>query len=73
MRVVVASREQRGVYARMQRLHSTAEERGRTGDVLDRARVDAFRLQSGARSIGRDEIPAELAQAARERDKTIQI
>ena len=73
MRVVVASREKRRVYARMQRLHSAAEERGRTGDLLDRTRIDAFRLEGRARAIGRDEIPAELAQAARERDKTIQI
>ena len=70
VRGVVAAREERRVDLRVQRLHATAEERGRAGDVLDRARADALRGQRGARSVGGDELPAEVAQAAREHVET---
>jgi hypothetical protein len=73
MRLVVTPRKQRGMYPRMQRLDATAEQDGRSGLLLDRLRVDALRRQRGARAIGRDQIPAKLAQTARERDETGRI
>ena len=73
MRFVVSPREKRGVDAWMQCLHAPAEQNGRAGLVFDALRVHALHRERGARSIGRDQIPAELAQTARERDETGRI
>ena len=73
MRLVVTPRKERGMDPRMQRLDATAEQDRGSGLVLDRLRVDALCRERGARAIGRDQIPAKLAQTARERDKTGRI
>ena len=73
MRLVVTPRKQRGMNTWMQRLHAPAEKDGRSRLFLDRFRVHAFGRERGARAVGRDQIPAKLAQAARERDKTGRI
>jgi len=55
---------------RMERLHAPAEEGRLLRDVLDRAGGDALGGEGGARAVRGDELPAEVAQAARERGKT---
>jgi hypothetical protein len=73
VRFVVPPREERGMDARMQRFHATAEQDRRAGLLLDGFRVHAFHRERGTRAIGRDEIPSKLAQTARERDETGRI
>jgi len=41
--------------------------------AADALRVHALHRERGARAIGRDQIPAGLAQTARERDETGRI
>jgi len=73
MRRIVAARKQCRVDLRMQRLHTPAEERRLTGDILDRARRYALGGERGACSVGGDELPPEVLQSARERVETCAI
>ena len=67
---IVAPGEERRMDLRMERLHAPAEEGRLLRDVLDRAGGDALGGEGGARAVRGDELPAEVAQAARERGKT---
>jgi hypothetical protein len=70
---VVAPGEHGSVDPRVQRLHAPAEQGRRAGDLLHRAGVDALRLQRRPGSVGRDDVPPELAQSARERNEAVQV
>ena len=68
VRLVVADRQQAGVEARMQRLDAPVHDLRKAREVLDRAHLEARRGKLGRRAAGRDELDAELGQAAREVD-----
>jgi len=57
----------------MECLHATAEERGLSGHILDRARRYALGGERGTSSVGGDELPPEVLQSARERVETCAI
>jgi hypothetical protein len=63
----VAPREDPGVDARVQRLDAAAEHLGRLRHVLDGRDCQPLLLEKRGRATGRDELPAELGQGARER------
>ena len=66
--VVVAQREQAGVEAGVQRLHAPVHHLGEAGEVLDGAHRQAGGGELAGGAAGRDELDAELAQAAGEVD-----
>ena len=63
---VVAQREQAGVELRVQRLDAAAHDLREAGEVLDRADLEARLGQLARGAAGRDELDAELGEAARE-------
>ena len=65
---VVAQRQQAGVELRVQRLDAAAHDLREAGEVLDRADLEPGLGQLARRAAGRDELDAELGQAAREVD-----
>ena len=60
----VAAGEDAGVDARMQRLHAPPEQLGELGDLLDARHRQALGLESGRGATARDELEAELVEAA---------
>jgi hypothetical protein len=64
--VAVAAREDRGVDARMERLHAAAEQLRDLGQVLDQQRVDAVLGEVRGGAAARDELDAEVGEPARE-------
>ena len=64
----IASREQSTVHGGMQRLHASVEHLGDAGDVADIARREAGVAQRAGRATGRDDLPPELGEPARELD-----
>ena len=65
--LVVAAREDRGVDPRMERLHAAAEHLRDAGELFDAVHVEAdLGLEEVGRPAARDEVEAELGQAARE-------
>ena len=65
---VVAHGEQPAVELRVQRLDAAVHDLREAREVVDRAHVEARVLERARRAAGRDELDAELGQAAREVD-----
>ena len=61
----VAPRKNPGVDARVQRLDTAAEHLGRLGHLLDARHIETLAFQERRRAARRDELPAEVGQAAR--------
>ena len=61
--LVVATREQRAVDTRVQRLHATAEHLRDAGQVLDAGRLQTVFLEVGAGTARRDQLDAHLGKA----------
>ena len=63
----VGPREDRRVHLRVQRLHAPAEQLAGAGQLLDERHAELVLLDEGRRASARDELHAELREAARER------
>ena len=65
---VVAPREQRGVQARVQRLHPAVEDLRRAGELGDVGDLEPRLAERRRGAAGREDLDPELAQAAGEVD-----
>ena len=63
----VGPREDRCVHVRVQRLHAPAEELAGPRQLLDERHAELVLLDEGRRASARDELDAEIREAARER------
>ena len=65
--LVVAAREDGRVHLRVERLHAPAEQLADAGQLLDERHAELVLLDEGRRAAARDQLHAELGEAARER------